>query len=964
MRKIACGLFLFIAIASPLHAQLCGEWESANGLAGLNLRAVTWNDEELVAGGDTGIATSTDGYRWVTRHRDASLNIHGMASNDTTAVAVGYYAIHASDDNRTWSQVYYNAGYFFWDVTWSGTKFVAVGNGVAGYSADGHSWTVFAITGNYTSVIWDGAQFIAAGTASGGGSITTSPDGITWTPVTVGQTYYDGVASSGALAVATKAGNAGVATRSGGGAWVEQSVSGFSEFASIFWTGTRFIASAHDASSVGRAIVASTDGVNWTTLEPLPANMDVTAFTFADVLIHLPEEPGPPRRIAAISSDGALALSSGFFAWSDDDGSSWTQLYLGLHYLYGNRFIALTWTGDRFLALTENFSRNPHVSWDGVHWITPIEPTTSGYLAPVILWNGSTALAFRGDLALTSGDGIAWTEHVLGNPGEGFNDGVWDGDRFVIGGYGVRTSTDGMTWNSGPVFGSGEKHAMAWNGSRYVLAGDQLWTSTDAASWTNTVPIANVYDIAWNGTTFCAVGTNILTSPDGVTWTPAENPNAWQRIHWTGSEFIAFRGAQGIYGVSPDGIAWTTHSLPTDDFPGYTSILTAASDGDHILFVLEGLSGLTLLRTSCTTPLGPVLESITPHGGLTTGGTAVTLRGRNFPAGSVVRFGGVDAQITSYSATAITAVAPAMNAGSVEVTVGALGEEQGRLHEAFRYRLPPPEVSGVQPPQGPLAGGTLLTISGASFVDGATVQVGTAAATNVVVTSATTITATTPAGTNGAVDVIVVNPDEQASNAGVFTYADPTIAFTPATQSATPGATRTATLTVSYPQQSSTNVALSSTRTAIASVPASIEFPAGTSSVEVTLTAGLPGSATITATLPPLLGSATANTSLGVAFTDGTLSAGKVIKAAHILELRRAVNALRAEGGLGPFSFLDATLIGVKIKVAHLTELRTALNAARSAKGWSQLTFTHTLQSGVTRIREVDVSELRSGLAQ
>ncbi|MFL6244924.1 MAG: hypothetical protein ACJ74H_02785 [Thermoanaerobaculia bacterium] len=56
-------------------------------------------------------------------------------------------------------------------------------------------------------------------------------------------------------------------------------------------------------------------------------------------------------------------------------------------------------------------------------------------------------------------------------------------------------------------------------------------------------------------------------------------------------------------------------------------------------------------------------------------------------------------------------------------------------------------------------------------------------------------------------------------------------------------------------------------------------------------------------------------------------------RAAQRHELRRAVNVLCVEGGLAPFSFLDATLTGVKIKAAHLTELRTALNAARAAKG-------------------------------
>jgi len=67
-----------------------------------------------------------------------------------------------------------------------------------------------------------------------------------------------------------------------------------------------------------------------------------------------------------------------------------------------------------------------------------------------------------------------------------------------------------------------------------------------------------------------------------------------------------------------------------------------------------------------------------------------------------------------------------------------------------------------------------VTISGANFQSSATVKIGGVAATNVNVTSSTTITATTPAHTAGAVDVVVTNPDAQSGMlAGAFTYAIP-----------------------------------------------------------------------------------------------------------------------------------------------------------------------------------------------
>src|SRR5258708_39277533 len=76
--------------------------------------------------------------------------------------------------------------------------------------------------------------------------------------------------------------------------------------------------------------------------------------------------------------------------------------------------------------------------------------------------------------------------------------------------------------------------------------------------------------------------------------------------------------------------------------------------------------------------------------------------------------------------------------------------------------LPAPTVTSVNPPGGPLAGGTAVTIGGTGFVSGATVTFGAAAATNVTFVNATTITATTPANPAGPTNVLVTNPDGQS----------------------------------------------------------------------------------------------------------------------------------------------------------------------------------------------------------
>ena len=73
-------------------------------------------------------------------------------------------------------------------------------------------------------------------------------------------------------------------------------------------------------------------------------------------------------------------------------------------------------------------------------------------------------------------------------------------------------------------------------------------------------------------------------------------------------------------------------------------------------------------------------------------------------------------------------------------------------------------VTQISPSSGPSAGGTSVRISGTGFVSGATVSFGGAAATQVTVTSSTSITATTPAHSAGAVTVTVINPDNSSGS--------------------------------------------------------------------------------------------------------------------------------------------------------------------------------------------------------
>ncbi len=88
---------------------------------------------------------------------------------------------------------------------------------------------------------------------------------------------------------------------------------------------------------------------------------------------------------------------------------------------------------------------------------------------------------------------------------------------------------------------------------------------------------------------------------------------------------------------------------------------------------------------------------------------------------------------------------------------------------------PAPTVTGIGPSSGTANGGTPVTITGTRFLSGATVKLGGTTATNVTVTSSSTITATTPAHAAGTVDVVVTNTDGQSGTlSGGYTYTSST----------------------------------------------------------------------------------------------------------------------------------------------------------------------------------------------
>lgn len=166
--------------------------------------------------------------------------------------------------------------------------------------------------------------------------------------------------------------------------------------------------------------------------------------------------------------------------------------------------------------------------------------------------------------------------------------------------------------------------------------------------------------------------------------------------------------------------------------------------------------GSTCLQRLGITVTTPTVTKLVPKTGAAAGGTAVTITGAGFSGATAVHFGAAAAAFTVTSSKTITAEAPAGTSGIVDVTVTTPGGTS-TVVTADHYKYGPPTVTAVSPKEGPIAGGTSVSISGSGFAVGTTTTFafGTRLATSVKCSSTTACTAVSPAASKaGAVDVV------------------------------------------------------------------------------------------------------------------------------------------------------------------------------------------------------------------
>ncbi|WP_328296185.1 IPT/TIG domain-containing protein [Kineococcus sp. NBC_00420] len=175
----------------------------------------------------------------------------------------------------------------------------------------------------------------------------------------------------------------------------------------------------------------------------------------------------------------------------------------------------------------------------------------------------------------------------------------------------------------------------------------------------------------------------------------------------------------------------------------------------------------------------PTVTKLDVTAGPLAGGNTITVSGTHLSGTTAVRFGGLDAtSFTVKSATTLSVTVPAgVQVGAVDVSVSTAtgGTSLSSTLSSYAY-LEAPSITKVDANLGPLAGGSVTTLTGTHFADVNAVSVGGKPATSFKVNSDTSLTVTVPATTSTTtltVDIAVTSPTRGTNTAGSpgqFTY--------------------------------------------------------------------------------------------------------------------------------------------------------------------------------------------------
>ncbi len=320
---------------------------------------------------------------------------------------------------------------------------------------------------------------------------------------------------------------------------------------------------------------------------------------------------------------------------------------------------------------------------------------------------------------------------------------------------------------------------------------------------------------------------------------PTSGPSAGGTVVTiTGGGFSTSGATTATFGTTPATVLCSSTTTCTATSPAGTGTV-------NVRITTGGQTSAGTSLDLFTYVAGPTVSALSPASGPSAGGTVVTITGGGFSTSgaTTVTFGTTPAtNVLCSSTTTCTATSPAgTGTASVRLTVGGQTSAD-TVADDFTY-IAAPFVTGLSPTSGPSAGGTVVTITGGGFstTSGATtVTFGTTVATNVLCSSTTTCTATSPTGT-GTVNVRITTGGQTSAGTSLdlFTYvAAPTV--TGLSPTSGPSAGGTTVFIVGTNFTTATTISFGGTAVTqgayVSSTQFSVVSPAGTGVVDVLAT--------------------------------------------------------------------------------------------------------------------------------
>jgi hypothetical protein len=459
--------------------------------------------------------------------------------------------------------------------------------------------------------------------------------------------------------------------------------------------------------------------------------------------------------------------------------------------------VDVTVGGPGGTSTTSSADQFTYTAAPSVTSITPTAGPLSGGTTVTIVgagFTGTTAVDF-GSVAATKFNFISDTEITATSPAASAAGAV---DVTVVnpGGTSPTLTADQFTYTAVPTVSTVSPAAGPLNGGTTVtitgtgftnatgvdfglVAANNFTVGSDGQSITATSPSESLGTVDVRVIT--AGGTSPIVSSDQFTYTnapavtsisPTSGPLAGgTTVTINGTDFTEASAVDfGTVAASSFSIVSATQisaTSPAGSAAGVVDVTVTGPGGTSTTSIVDQYT------YTSTTASAPAVTAVSPTAGPLAGGTTVTIAGTGFTDATAVDFGSVAASgYTVNSDGQITATSPAGSAGTVDVTVvTAEGTSATSSADQFTYQAVP-TVTAVSPPAGPLAGNTTVTITGTGFTNATAVDFGTVAASGFTFLSATEITATTPAGSAGVVDVTVVTPGGTSaiSSSDEYTY--------------------------------------------------------------------------------------------------------------------------------------------------------------------------------------------------